>query len=329
MGVSYAMGRLSAPRRRREASSANRYGVYTSISDLIALRAVARDYGSSCRHPVESVLASQRARPSASEPPSAVPGSAHSDGISAMARRVGARASLAFGRPCFGEAAKPALIVVDQRPSMFCGSRRSMKSAAAAEAAALCVWHVLDRGGLVGGVVFNDAAVATIKPGGPAAMQLLKAIATQNGELRADFSHPRAPSKFNAALDAAGRLSTRDHLIVVVSDFDGNCARTRELLMRLASRNEVFAVLVYDPFQIDLAKAGDIIVSRGELQINLEFGGGRIRRGVLDLADARAREMLAFEREIGVPVLPLSAAEDTASQMRRLLDPSFWRQTEN
>lgn len=333
MGLSYAaVGRLSAPRRTREASSASRHGIYTSTADLVALHFAARDFGFSPRHPVESLHSGgQPSLPNDRVSEALISSLARGKGIGE--RRVGARARQAFGPPGLEEKIRPALIVVDQRRNMFFGSRRSMKSVAAAEAAALCVWGVLDHGAPIGGVVFNDALIERVQPNcsSTAAMRLIEAMATQNAELRADSTQARKPSKLDAAIEAAARLATQDHLIqdhliVVISDFEGHGPRTRESLIRLAAKNEVLAVLVYDPFLLDLPGTGDIIVSRGELQIDMEFGGGRIRRSLFDYADAGAQEILAFERDIGAPVLPLSAAEETAPQMRRWFDQSFWRQ---
>ncbi len=156
-------------------------------------------------------------------------------------------------------------------------------------------------------------------------MRLIEAVAAQNAGLRAGSTQARAPGQLDAALEAAAALALQDQRIIVISDFHGHGPRTRNLLMTLARRNEVFAILVYDPFLVDLPKAGAIIVTGGELQIDLDFGDGRIRRSLYEFAEAPGKELLAFERELGVPVLPLSAAEETAPQLRRLLDQPPWR----
>lgn len=59
---------------------------------------------------------------------------------------------------------RPALIVVDQRMSMFFGSRRNMKSVTPAEAAALAAFRILDQGDRVGGIVFGDELLAELRP---------------------------------------------------------------------------------------------------------------------------------------------------------------------
>ena len=318
MGLSYAaMGRFAGPRRIREASSASRYAVYTSVADLVAMHAAARDFDQAPRQPVQGLL-------SARQPGKALGGG--EAGAPGLSQPPGWRQAAGRAR----DRERPALFVVDQRLGMFFGSRRSMKSVAAAEAAAFCAWRILDHGDPVGGVVFNDALIETAPPACNigAAMRLIEAIASQNSELRAHSTQTRAPAQLDAALEAASvgvQGPLQDHLVVIISDFDGHGPRTRELLIRLAARNDVLAVQVYDPFLVDMPKTGAIIVTGGELQIDLDFGDGRIRRSLYEFAEAPGKEMLAFERELGVPVLPLSAAEETAPQIRRLLERPPWR----
>ncbi|WP_395664894.1 DUF58 domain-containing protein [Methylocella sp.] len=314
MGVPYAdLGRSFGPRRIREASSSSRFSHYATISDLVALHAAARDMRFAGRGRTQSLLPARADRRSNGAPANL---GLEARSLSTLPAPRRPRAPSSDGLPA------PVLIVVDQRLSMFFGSRRSLKSVAAAEAAALCVWRGLDFGAAVGGVVFNDSTVEPVEPrlGGGAAMQLVRTIATKNGELRAGSPQPRAPKQLEAALRSKLLARAGGCNIVVVSDFEGHCASTRELLREIGSQNQVLAVCVYDPFLLDLSRAGDIIVTGGEVQIDLEFGDGLVRRRLFDLADAQASQALAVERELGVPVYAVSAAEDTPPQMRGLLD---------
>ncbi|PNG27445.1 DUF58 domain-containing protein [Methylocella silvestris] len=277
------------------------------------------------RQPRQSVISSRRQRGSNLPPASDVFGSLMSGDLPGpdRRRRLGdsdlAAADETPPRPVF--------IVVDQRQCMFYGSRRSLKSVAAAEAAALCIWRALDDGAPIGGVIFNDAAIEAVdpSPGSSAAMTFIKAIAAQNAELRARPAQPRAPSQLEKALQCETLERASGSLVIVISDFQGHGAHARAALQKLAEVNEVVAVCAYDPYLLDLPKTGEIIFSGGEVQIDLEFGRGRIRQRLFDYADAQAQGLLTIEREIGVPVLSLSAAEDTSVQMRRLLDENVRR----
>jgi uncharacterized protein (DUF58 family) len=204
---------------------------------------------------------------------------------------------------------------------------RSTKSVAAAEVAALGAWRVLGQGDRVGGFVLNDSHIDELRPhrSRAAVMRLAETITMRNRELRADTTESRAPGQLNAVLDAAANIASHDHLVLVISDFDGHDGRTRDLLLRLAGANEVAAVLVYDPFLLKLPPSGEIVVSDGELQVALGLAHGAMRQNLANFADARAREILGWRRDIGVTVMPISAAEEVAQQVRRLLGQAAWQ----
>jgi len=298
-------------------------GAYVSTADLALLEHTARDFSFLPRQPVHSLLAGRhgsrvRGRGLAFEELRLyLPG----DDIRLMDWRVTARTRKPHVRVYTEEKDRPALFIVDQRINMFFGTRRAMKSVAAAEATALGAWRALAQGDRVGGFVFNDRRIDEVRPlrSRAAVLRLLETIAKQNGELRADSDVHRAPAQLDAALDGAARVAKHDHLILIASDFDGQGARTRDLLLRLARHNDVIAVVLYDPFLLELPRSGQLVVSDGELQVELEVGGARTRKSIEAFADARAKALLAWQRDLGIPVLPLSAGEETAPQLRKLL----------
>src|SRR5262249_42250648 len=114
------------------------------------------------------------------------------DDIRSVDWRVAARAGKAVVCGFTEGEDRPALIVVDQRMNMFFGSRRAMKSAVAAEAAALAAWRVLSVGDRVGGVVFNDAKLTQIRPhrSRAAVIDFLNAVVEQNTALHAQVQDP-------------------------------------------------------------------------------------------------------------------------------------------
>jgi uncharacterized protein (DUF58 family) len=317
-----ALGRSPVPGKRTPARAAAG-GAYVTLDDLSALEMTARDFSFLPRQPVHSILAGRQASRvrgrglAFEELRPYLPG----DDIRSMDWRSTARTGKPYVRVYTEEKDRPALVVVDQRINMFFGTRRAMKSVAAAEAAALCAWRILAVGDRVGGSVFNDERLDEVRPARSraAVTRLLEVVVAQNALLRADSDARRTPSRLNAALEAVARVAEHDHLVVVISDFDGHDERTRDLLLGLSLHNDVIAVLIYDPFLFELPSAGEMVVSDGELQVELPFGAGRVRKRLSEAADARLKELLEWRREIGVPVLPISSAEDTASQIRRLL----------
>lgn len=331
MGLSFdALARSTGVARPRLSTSGPTQGAYVTVGDLVALEAAARDFNFARKQAVHRILAGRhgsqvRGRGLAFEElREYLPG----DDIRTIDWRVTARAGKPFVRVYDEEKDRPALIVVDQRINMFFGSRQRMKSVTAAEAAALSAWRIMELGDRVGGFVFNDSRIDELRPhrSREAVIGLAAAIARQNGELRADSTVPRGSGQLDVALEKVAGVAIHDHLIIVFSDFEGHTARTRDLLLRLTISNDVLAVLVYDPFLLDLPGTANVVVSGGGPQIELPLGHGPTRSGIAEFARRRGEEFNAWQQELGLPMVLLSAAEETAPQLRRLLGQLAWRQ---
>lgn len=242
------------------------------------------------------------------------------DDIRAIDWKVTARTGTPHVRVMTEERDRPALIVVDQRMSMFFGSQVNMKSVTAAEAAALAAFRILAQGDRVGGIVFGDQQIAEIRPrrSRVALDRFLTALADANGMLRAD-APAVAPMPLTDVLRAVTRIAPRDHLILVFSDFDEVDAETDRLVSALARRNDLVLGLVSDPFADDVPEGMRLVVSDGHLQAEIDTGDQRQHRRLSDMARGRLAGILDWQRRYGVPVLPLSTGEETLGQMRRLM----------
>jgi hypothetical protein len=123
----------------------------------------------------------------------------------------------------------------------------------------------------------------------------------------------------NTALRRAQRLALHDAAVIIISDFDGADDETRKMIGAMTRHNDVVGLLVHDPLQSDLPASARMTVTDGELQIPLEVGRDSVRKRLSRMTQDRLKGVFAWTRELGVPVLPLSAAEETAPQLRRLL----------
>jgi len=296
---------------------------YTDLQSLIALEYKARGFSFLPSQPVHSLLAGRRGSRMRGRGLNfeELRSYAAGDDVRVIDWRVTARMRKPFVRVYTEERDRSTLLVVDQRVNMFFGSHVSMKSVVAAEAAALAAWRVLQQGDRVGAFVFNDTTTQEVRPRRSRAtvLRILEALVRMNKLLHATYESPPAEHRLNEVLRKVAQLARRDHLILVTSDFDGADATTRDLLRSLAQQNDVVALLAYDPIAVQLPPAGQLVVSDGELQVELPFGDERIRRTIHDASDARLRHVFAWQREIRVPVMPLSTAEETALQIRHFL----------
>jgi uncharacterized protein (DUF58 family) len=298
-------------------------GVYVSLDDLLALEHRGPRVSFKPRQPVHSLLSGRfasrmRGRGLNFEE---IRDYRSGDDVRSIDWKVTARLQRPHVRVFKEERDRQTVLVVDQRLSMFFGSRRAMKSVAAAEAAAIGAWRVLGAGDRVGAIVFNDRELAEFRPrrSRSTVLQILAAIVTHNRSLGVNRGISASPSMLNKALQQAQRRALHDAVVIVISDFDGADDETRKMIGAIARHNDVVALLVHDPLQSDLPASASMTVTDGELQIHLEVGRESIRKSILQVSKERLRDVFAWTQELGVPVLPLSTAEDTAQQIRRLL----------
>ncbi len=303
--------------------TANTPGVYVSLDDLLALEYHGRKISFLPRQPVHSLLSGRFASRmrgrglNFEEIRDYRPG----DDVRSIDWKVTARLQKPHIRVFNEERDRQALLVVDQRLSMFFGSRRAMKSVAAAEAAAIGAWRVLGAGDRVGAIVFDDRELTEFRPrrSRSTVLQVLMAIVARNQALGVGRGISASPLMLNNALQQAQRRALHDAAVIIISDFDGADDETHKMVGAMARHNDVVALLVHDPLQSDLPASASMTVTDGELQIHLEVGRESVRKSIVEASRDRLKGVFAWTQELGVPVLPLSAAEDTAQQLRRLL----------
>ncbi|WP_413991111.1 DUF58 domain-containing protein [Labrys okinawensis] len=231
-----------------------------------------------------------------------------------------ARMGNPFVRVYSEERDRPVLLIVDQRSTMFFGSRRMMKSVAAAEAAALAAWRVTSLGDRVGGVVFGDSGATEVKPLGRDAgvVRLLSEVVRYNDTL-GKAAAMDAAGGLNEALERAVRLATHDWLVCLISDASGEDADTARLITRLTAHNDVLAIYIFDPLEHDLPDLGPSVFSSGSAEIEVDLSPASLRRRFSeDKASWRAR-LAALSRRRSIPVLPVSTDRDVATQLRELI----------
>ncbi len=296
--------------------------VHVSLAGLRALEGDARRLSFLPRQPARSVLNGRHASRlrgrglNFEELRTYLPG----DDVRAIDWKVTARTGEPHVRVMTEERDRPSLIVVDQRMSMFFGSVHAMKSVTAAEAAALAAFAILAQGDRVGGIVFGDETIAEVRPQRTHAAldRFLGALAHANGLLGPQAAAPR-PVSMTTILRAVSRIAPRDHLVIVISDFDEIDEATHRLVDALARRNDLVLCLVSDPFADDMPAGLRLVVSDGELQAEIDTGDRSAHRRLGEMAKGRLAAVLDWQRSLGVPVLPLTAAEETLPQVRRLM----------
>ena len=297
-------------------------GVSVTLDELVRLRGQASGFSFLPRQPVTSLLAGRhgsrlRGRGlSFEELRHYQPG----DDIRTIDWRATARLRSPYVRVYTEERERPVLFVVDQRVTMFVGSKLAMKSVAAAQLAALGAWRVLASGDRVGGLVFNDSELVEIPPhrSQTRVLRLLHEVTRLNQLLQHyQDDRPPAPVSLNQVLEAAVRRAKHDYLVVLISDFDGADTETQRLATRLAAHNDVLAVAVYDPLGATLwGYPGMVATDRG-VTCALPTGEAFAQSFQRAFA-ARLDHWMETFRALRVPVIPISAAQAPIEQLHEL-----------
>ena len=293
--------------------------VTVSLEELVMAKADARGFSLLPRQPVGSLLAGRHA--------SRLRGRGLSfeelrhyhagDDVRTMDWKATARMKTPYVRVYNEERERPVLLLVDQRPSMFFGSQRMMKSVAAAELAALGAWRALQVGDRVGGLVFNAHELSELRPhrSQSRVLQLFHEIVRMNHGLTRDATDGSV--SLNDALHRALQVAKHDHLVVLISDLNDADDQTKQLATRLAAHNDMLVAAVYDPLGAVLqGSPGMVAHDRGRL-FPVD-GGAAFERAFQEQFQAKLEEWRDVFRSLRVPVLPISTQYPVAGQLRAL-----------
>jgi uncharacterized protein (DUF58 family) len=168
-------------------------------------------------------------------------------------RNATARTGQLHVRTHHDERDRAVVLLADFRPAMLFGTRRALRSVAAAEALALLGWRVAADGGRVGLAVASAGTPTVLRPaGGERAMiAVTGALAQAHADaLGAESGAPaRAEPPLEATLALARSLLPAGGHLVIASALDDPGPGFDELLTLLAERIAIRLILVSDAFE--------------------------------------------------------------------------------
>jgi uncharacterized protein (DUF58 family) len=204
---------------------------------------------------------------------------------------------------------------------MFFGSRMYVKSVTAARLAALAAWTVFHAGDRIGAVVFNDSEIREFRPhrSRRRIMEIFQSIVEMNNQLNVETSDSSNYQQLAQALHRARRLANHDHLILILSDFAGGDDECAKLILQMVQNNDLVAALIHDPLALELPDNGRLVVTEGELQVELDLGDKKIHEPLLGSSRSRLQGVMEYLKRLAIPVLPVHTGEDVIDQVRYLL----------
>jgi uncharacterized protein (DUF58 family) len=174
---------------------------------------------------------------------------ADGDDVRHIDRNTTARTGVLHVRTFRDERERRVLLVPDFRPPMLFGTRRALRSVAAAEALTILGWRVIANGGRIGLLSAGEGEAVYVRPrAGEKAM-----AAVIGGLARAHAAAlqgaRRSDPPLAETLEAAARAMPQGGQIVLASALDAVGAGFDEAVLALRGRVGLRAILVLDAFE--------------------------------------------------------------------------------
>lgn len=166
-------------------------------------------------------------------------------------RNATARTGELHVRTHHDERDRAVVLLADFRPSMLFGTRRALRSVAAAEALALLGWRVVGDGGRVGLIVASAGEPVVIRPSGGERAMIAVTGAMAHAHATALVASDKDDPPLGAMLPLARSLLPSGGHLVLASALDAPGADFDGLLTMFAERLSIRLLLVSDAFERD------------------------------------------------------------------------------
>ena len=298
-------------------------GVYVQLDELVRLQHKASGFSFLPKQPIHSVLSGRHASKlrgrglNFEELRNYLPG----DDTRNIDWKVTARTRTPYVRVYTEEKDRTVWLLIDQRVSMFFGSKKRMKSVVAAEVAAISAWRVLSVGDRVGALIFDDSDISVIPPhrSRERVMQILKQVVRKNHALSSDSGLKPNAGKLNEALKQVGHMARHDCLVCLITDGSGINPDTRKLVTHIAEHNDVLTAFIFDPLEKNIPAAGRLRFADGENQVEDDTSDKKLRTAFQSDFEQRLEQMHVASRRYSIPLLPLDTDRPVPEQLRELL----------
>jgi len=199
------------------------------------------------------------------------------------------------------------IVCVDQRESMFFSSLDTMKSAAAANIAAYCMWQVANKGDRLGAVIMQDESanfLASYK-GTRHAEGIIRALHTRNHQLGGEHAQVKSEGSFHALLRSLQKNRVHNSTIIIISDWYGLNAHSTRLLRFLQNSNHIIGVQVVDPVEENIDHWQGVNISDGKHQLQLSDDAMKNSDALQQYSKAMAEQSAQLSKLLSSTDFPL------------------------
>ncbi len=238
------------------------------------------------------------------------------DDVRSMDWRVTARTGEPHVKLYQEERERPVVLFLDLNPGMFFGSRGMLKSVAAARAAALIAWAVVDCGDRIGAMLFNGGHSDLQPRGGKHGVLRLISQMVAHTDPRDGIQADAAEGGLNEALIRLRRVSRPGSLVVLLGDFYGIDDSSGGHLLRLRQHCDVVAIQIVDPLELAPPTAARYAIAAGDQQGVLDTRTDGARRAYQDYFSRHHEVVATTMRKNAIALLQLSTADNIETALR-------------
>lgn len=279
------------------------------------------------------------------------------DDIRSMDWRVTARAGKPHTKLYQEERERPIVLLIDLNPGMFFGSKKVLKSVLAAQTAALLGWSAANRGDRIGALIINAPTNNALtqsssrtttnqghkelppKMGKRGALQLISELVKQTDPRqafnRSTIDAPNSAGKtskgsnLNEELKRLIRIARPGSLLFIISDFYEIDEETSKHLLRLSRHNDLMAIQIVDPLELQAPPAGRYGVTDGKQSGVLNT---RSKKGKTSYNDFFSKHHLALSdlmKKRGIPLIQISTSDNPALVLQQHFGTAHKRASAN
>lgn len=245
------------------------------------------------------------------------------DDIRSIDWRVTARRQSPHTKIYEEERERPVLLIADLGPTLFFASTGAYKQVRCAQFTALLAWLALRAGDQVGGLVFNQQALAVVRPARrkKSVLHLLDNLARHQHQPGLPPSPSDNSNRLDIALAEARRTAHTGSKIFVISDFLTTSDDTRSLLGALARHNSVTALRIQDPLEKQLPERGRYAVAGPRGPLWFDAGNPSFRKAWQQKVTAHEQQLAECFRTAGVASATIMTGQAPTEALRLLLGP--------
>jgi uncharacterized protein (DUF58 family) len=237
----------------------------------------------------------------------------HGDEVRFIDWNVTARMNEPFVRKFREERELSVIMAVDVSGSADFGSQHLSKRELSAEIAAVLGFSALQNGDQVGLLIFAAEPIMFIPPakGSRHLLRMIREILMAKPE--------KQGTSIKEACDSLVRSLKRKALVFMVSDFHAEVLD--KPLGKLARKHELVALRVADPLEMDLPKAGRVVMVDPEtgFETLVNTNNANLRMGYSKLMARQAEGVAAVFKKHGIDAATLTTDKDTLPALHGLL----------